>query len=334
MASIPNPVSAVAKTATRLANVPVGLIGRDRPIDVVGRLRGGGRLADAVDQRIVMITGASQGIGAATAQRIGAAGGTVLLVARSVDKLEQVASEVQEAGGTAHVHACDLSDFEALDRMAEEVLSQHGRVDVLINNAGRSIRRSLALSYDRFHDYERTMQLNYFVPVRLILRLIPGMRERGDGHIVNISSAGVPVRTPRFGAYIASKAALDTLSDALQAEVIDENVHFTTVQMPLVRTPMISPTKMYDRFPALTPEQAAQVVARAIVHRPRRVSPAFGYAAAFADALSPELMDLLRNQGFRMFPDSGAARGDRSGSDEAPNTAGSAFAHATRGIHW
>ena len=330
----------VARRAGRLVSGPIGLIGRDRPIELLDRLRGHDPLPGAVRGKVVMITGASSGIGRATAERIGAAGATVVLVARSADALGEVRDKIEHDGGQAFVHRCDLTDFDALDAMAAAVVERHGRVDVLVNNAGRSIRRSLALSYDRFHDYERTMALNYFAPVRLILALVPGMRERREGQVINISSVGVQTRVPRYGAYIASKAALDTLSDALQAEVHADGVLFTTVHMPLVRTAMISPTKLYDRFPALTAEQAAGVVTRAIVHRARRVSPPFGHAAAFVDALSPELMDIVRSQGFRAFGESRAARGvapsadGRPGVDEQADAAGTAFAHLTRGVHW
>ncbi|MGH3466596.1 MAG: SDR family NAD(P)-dependent oxidoreductase [Thermocrispum sp.] len=303
----------------------------------IGRaLRGTPALGEAVKERIVLITGASSGIGKATALQIGAAGGTVLLIARGEDKLRATAEEVRDAGGTAYVHPCDLSDVQAIDELVAEVLRQHGRVDVLVNNAGRSIRRSLALSYDRFHDYERTMQLNYFAPVRLMLGLLPGMRERQFGQIVNISSVGVQTRVPRFAAYIASKAALDTLSDAWQAETHDENLRFTTVHMPLVRTPMIAPTKLYDRFPALTPEQAGQTICDAITDRPRRISPPFGRFAFFADSITPEIMDMVRNRGFKMFSDSQAAAGKRAEApeDEELTPRGKAFAEVTRGVHW
>jgi NAD(P)-dependent dehydrogenase (short-subunit alcohol dehydrogenase family) len=205
----------------------------------------------------------------------------------------------------------------------------------LINSAGRSIRRSLELSYDRIHDYQRTMQLNYFGAVQLVLKFIPGMRERGFGHIINLSSAGVQTRAPRFGAYIASKAALDTLCDALQAETVSDNVRFTTVHMALVRTPMIGPTTMYDRFPTLTPDQAAGVLADAIVHRPRRVSSPVGQFAAVADAVNPMVMDYVRNRAFSMFDDSAAAQGKESEEESAKfDKRSEAFVRATRGIHW
>jgi short-subunit dehydrogenase len=225
--------------------------------------------------------------------------------------------------------------LDAIGALAERVLTDLGRVDILLNNAGKSIRRSLELSYDRMHDYQRTMQLNYFAPVQLMLKLLPGMRFRGFGTIVNVSSIGVLTRVPRFGAYIASKAALDILCDAWQAETHSDNVRFSTVHMSLVRTPMIEATTIYQRFPVLTPEQAADVLCEAIVHRPRRVSPPFGQLAAFADAMSPTIMDRVRNQGFQLFGDSAAARGDKDGKDSADmSPQARAFAEVTRGVHW
>jgi short-subunit dehydrogenase len=239
-----------------------------------------------------------------------------VLVARGREKLNETAAAVKKAGGEAHVYPCDLTDLDAIEAMAEQVLADLGRVDILINNAGKSIRRSLKLSYDRMHDYQRTMQLNYFAPVRLMLSLLPGMREREFGTVINVSSIGVLTRVPRFGAYIASKAALDILCDAWQAETHSDNVRFSTVHMSLVRTPMIEATTIYQRFPVLTPDQAADVLCEAIIHRPRRVSPPFGQLAAFADAMSPAIMDRVRNQGFQLFDDSAAARGEKDAKEE------------------
>jgi NAD(P)-dependent dehydrogenase (short-subunit alcohol dehydrogenase family) len=298
----------------------------------------GRTLNDAVEGRTILITGGSSGIGAAAAKKIAEAGGVVVLIARTLENLETVADEIRGDGGTAHVYSCDLTDMDAIAAMADQVLDDLGGVDILINNAGRSIRRSLELSYDRIHDYQRTMQLNYLGAVQLILKFIPGMRERGFGQIINVSSAGVQTRAPRFGAYIASKAALDTLCDALQAEVVNDDVRFTTVHMALVRTPMISPTRMYDKFPALTPDQAAGVIADAIVHRPRRVSSPFGQFASVADAVNPAVMDLVRNRAFGMFQDSDAAKGSESTTDTGDskqfNKRSETFVRATRGIHW
>src|SRR5206468_627488 len=249
-------------------------------------------LARAIKGKTVMITGASSGIGRATALRVGAAGGKVILVARGLEKLEQTKQEIEDVGGVAFVHRCDLSDMSDIERMAKEVLHDHGRVDVLVNNAGRSIRRSIALSYDRFHDFERTMQLNYFGPVRLILSLLPIMRQTGPdgrkgGHIINVSSIGVQTNIPRFSAYVASKAALDAFSRCIASEIIDDGVHLTTIYMPLVRTPMIAPTKMYDRFPTMTPAEAADMICKAMIRKPKSVGTAVGNAGALPYQLAP-----------------------------------------------
>ena len=298
----------------------------------------GRKLSDAVEGKTTLITGGSSGIGEAAAKKIAEAGGTVVLVARTRENLEKVADEINGNGGTAFVYPCDLSDTDAIAVMADQVLADLGGVDILINNAGRSIRRSLALSYDRIHDYQRTMQLNYLGAVQLILKFIPGMRERGFGQIVNVSSVGVQTRAPRFGAYIASKAALDSLCDALQAETVNDDVRFTTVHMALVRTPMISPTTMYDKFPALSPDQAAGVITDAIVHRPRRASSPFGQFAAVADAVNPAVMDRVRNRAFGMFNDSAAAKGSESSESVSEpsdfDKRSETFVQATRGIHW
>ena len=321
---------------SNLVNTP-NSAGRYRPFYLRNLLDAvqGRTLYDAVDGTITLITGGSSGIGEAAAKKIADAGGEVVLVARTRENLEKVADGIRSSGGTAHVYPCDLSDMDAIAAMADEVLADLGGVDMLINNAGRSIRRSLALSYDRIHDYQRTMQLNYLGAVQLILKFIPGMRERGFGQIINVSSVGVQTRAPRFGAYIASKAALDSLCDALQAEVVDDDVKFTTVHMALVRTPMISPTKMYDKFPALTPDQAAGVITDAIVHRPRRASSPFGQFAAVADAVNPAVMDRVRNRAFGMFQDSSAAKGDQSDSGATDfDHRSETFVRATRGIHW
>jgi short-subunit dehydrogenase len=331
---VEKPIAAVSD----LLNTP-NSAGRYRPFYLRNLLDAvqGRTLDDAVNDTITLITGGSSGIGEAAAKKIAEAGGEVVLVARTRENLEKVAAEIRSNGGTAHVYPCDLSDMDAIATMADQVLADLGGVDILINNAGRSIRRSLELSYDRIHDYQRTMQLNYLGAVQLILKFIPGMRKRDFGQIINVSSVGVQTRAPRFGAYIASKSALDSLCDALQAEVVDDDIKFTTVHMALVRTPMISPTTMYDKFPALTPDQAAGVITDAIVHRPRRASSPFGQFAAVADAVNPAVMDRVRNRAYGMFEDSDAAKGgesesatDRSQFDKRSET----FVRATRGIHW
>ena len=292
-------------------------------------------LSDSVRGKNVLITGGSQGIGASVAFQIGEAGGTVLLVARTKEKLDEVAAQVEDKGGVAYVHPCDLSDTEDVDRMAREVLDQHGIVDVLVNNAGKSIRRSINRSYDRFHDYQRTMQLNYFAPVKLILDLLPVMRERGSGHIVNISTMGLQVNTPRFAAYLASKAALDAFSRSIGPEIIGDGVHVTTVYMPLVRTPMIAPTKIYDRFPTLSPEEAADMICEAIRKRPKKVATALGNLGQLTYALVPGAQDLLVNRAYQLFPEDGEKppEGEEK-PDRRTEAERAAFARATRGVHW
>jgi short-subunit dehydrogenase len=281
----------------------------------------------AVRGRTVMITGASSGIGRAAAVQIGAAGGHVLLVARTREKLQEVADEIEARGGSASAHPCNLADMDDIDRMAAEVLARHERVDILVNNAGRSIRRSVQRSYERFHDYQRTMQINYFGAVKLILDLLPTMRARKSGHIINISSIGVQTNTPRFGAYVASKAALDAFSRSISAEIIEDGVHITTIYMPLVRTPMIAPTKMYERFPALSPEAAAALICDAIRKRPKRISTPLGVLGQLSYALAPGAQDLVLNQAIKLIPEGGERREHESLEERA-------FIRATRGVHW
>ncbi|MDX6615595.1 MAG: hypothetical protein QOD60_686, partial [Solirubrobacterales bacterium] len=271
------------------------------------------------------------------------AGAKVLLVARTPEKLEETKAEIEEAGGEAHIHQCDLSDIGEIERMAAEVLDQHGKVDILVNNAGRSIRRSINLAYDRFHDYERTMQLNYFGAVRLILALMPEMQKgskgKRGGHIINVSSIGVQTNTPRFSAYVASKAALDAFSRCIASEVIDSGVHITTIHMPLVRTPMIAPTKMYDAFPTITPEEAADMITDAMIRKPKKVATRLGNFGELLYNVAPKASDAILNTAFKLFPDSSAAKGkDKDGKDkgkdEELSSEGVAFAYLMRGVHW
>ncbi len=292
-------------------------------------------LSGAVRGKVVLITGASSGIGKATAVKVADAGATVLLVARSVEKLEGTKEEIERAGGVAHVHRCDMSDIEDVERMAGEVLAYHGQVDILVNNAGRSIRRSVALSYDRFHDYERTIQLNYLGAVRLILALLPEMRARKSGHIINVSSIGTQTNPPRFSAYVASKAALDAFSRVIASEVIDDGVHITTIHMPLVRTPMIAPTRMYDAFPAIAPEEAAEMIAKAMVERPKKVATRLGNFGELLYNVAPKFSDTILSAAYRLFPESQAAKGKgEEAPDKAPTTEALAFAHLMKGVHW
>jgi thioester reductase-like protein len=306
-------------------------------------------LASVIKDKRVLITGASSGIGLETALKVGEAGGVVLLVSRTREKLEEVAKQVKELGGTAHVHPADLADLEDIDRLAAEVLEQHGGVDVLVNNAGRSIRRSVERSYDRFHDYERTMQLNYFGALKLILAFMPGMRERKSGHIINVSSIGVQTNTPRFSAYVASKSALDAFSRCTAPEVVADNVKFTTVYMPLVRTPMIAPTDIYKAFPTLTPDEAAMMLCDAMIDKPKRMASRLGTFGEILYSISPKTVDIVLNQAYNLFPDSSAAKKDGDGKDKGDkkalpagekkddsemSTEAVAMAYLLRGVHF
>ncbi|HLB20551.1 MAG TPA: SDR family oxidoreductase [Solirubrobacteraceae bacterium] len=293
----------------------------------------GRTLKEALEGKHVMITGASSGIGRSTALKVAQAGGVPLLVARNVEKLEEARAEIVAGGGTAYVYAADIADMESVERLIERVLADHRNVDMLVNNAGRSIRRSISLSYDRFHDFERTMQLNYFGAVKLIIGLLPHMRERGSGHIVNISSIGVQTNPPRFSAYVASKSALDAFTRVVASEVVGDGVTFTTIHMPLVRTPMIAPTKMYDAFPAITPDEAADMICEAMRGRPKHMGTRLGTVGEIAYALSPKSVDRLLHLAYRVFPDSAASKGQKN-EEEKASFEQIAMATLTRGVHW
>jgi NAD(P)-dependent dehydrogenase (short-subunit alcohol dehydrogenase family) len=292
-------------------------------------------LRGKVENKVVVITGGSSGIGKATAIKVAEAGAHVIIVARGADELNATRDEILAAGGKCWAYTCDLTDLASCDNLVATVLKEHKHVDVLVNNAGRSIRRAVAASYDRFHDYERTMQLNYFGCLRLILGFLPNMSQRHRGHIINISSIGVLASSPRFSAYVASKAALDAFSRCAQSEFSAKNIAFTTVNMPLVKTPMIAPTKMYDSVPTLTPEEAADMVVKAIIERPSRVATRTGIFAATLNAIAPKAYEVIMNTAFEMFPDSAAAKGDRKALRGAEATNEQiAFAAIMRGVHW
>ncbi|MCA9530758.1 MAG: SDR family oxidoreductase [Myxococcales bacterium] len=288
-----------------------------------------------VEGKVVMVTGASSGIGKALARKLGDAGATVLLVARGRDKLEEVHQAILAAGGRAEICPCDLSSAEDCARLVEETLSAHEGLDILVNNAGRSIRRGVRDSYDRFHDFERTMALNYFGSLRLILGFLPSMCSRKTGHIVNVSSIGVQTNAPRFSAYVASKSALDAFSRCIASEVIGRGVHISTVYMPLVRTPMIAPTKIYDAFPTITPDQAADMVIDGILTRRKRVATRLGIFGEVSYALAPRIVDRVLHTGYRLMPDSAKKKGP-GGTEEPPRPSmeAIAFAHVLKGVHW
>jgi NAD(P)-dependent dehydrogenase (short-subunit alcohol dehydrogenase family) len=290
-------------------------------------------LSGKVRNRVVVITGGSSGIGRAAALKLATAGAHTCIVARSKDELDATKAEIEKAGGKCWAYQSDLTDMAACDLLVKRVLEDHKKIDFLINNAGRSIRRSVALSYDRFHDYERTMQLNYFGSLRLIMGFLPTMTAQRRGHVINISSIGVLANAPRFSAYVASKAALDAFSRCAQAEFSDSNITFTTVNMPLVRTPMIGPTKMYDNVPTLTPDEAADMIVQAIIERPSRVATRLGIFSATLNAIAPKAYEVVMNTAFHLFPDSAAAKGMK-GRDEQPSNEQIAFASLMRGVHW
>jgi NAD(P)-dependent dehydrogenase (short-subunit alcohol dehydrogenase family) len=292
-------------------------------------------LAGAVRGKVVLITGGSSGIGLAAALRCAEAGAKVLIVARDPEKLEEARRAVAERG-EVHVYQCDIAEYAACDAFAAQVLAEHGGVDVLVNNAGRSIRRSIDLSYDRFHDFERTMQLNYFAAIRLTMALLPSMVERRHGHVVNVSSIGVLSNAPRFSGYVASKAALEAWTRCAASEFADRGVSFTIINMPLVRTPMIAPTKIYDQVPTIPPEEAADMVAEAIIDRPKRIATKLGLFSEVLHLAAPRISEVVMNTAYRMFPDSSAAKGAKAAGEEPPQPTKEAllFASVLRGVHW
>jgi NAD(P)-dependent dehydrogenase (short-subunit alcohol dehydrogenase family) len=240
---------------------PAGLTDRDE-------------LARAVRGKIILITGASFGLGQATARKLGAAGATVLLVARSADRLDELVAEITAAGGNAHAYPADLTDMPSVAALAKRLLDEHDHIDVVVNNAGKSIRRSLHRQYDRFHDFQRTADINYLGPVQLLLGLLPSMRERGQGHIVNVSTIGVRIAPgPRWGAYQASKGAFDTWLRSVTPEVLRDGVTVSTIYMALIYTRMSAPTPIMRKLPGLRADEAADLVAKAIVRRPSSIAP-------------------------------------------------------------
>jgi thioester reductase-like protein len=287
----------------------------------------------AVNGKTVVITGASSGIGLSAAHKIARAGGIPILVARSMDKLEEARADIERQGGTAYAYSADLSAIDSIDDLVSRLLADHASIDMLVNNAGRSIRRSIALSHDRFHDFERTVQLNYLGTIKLTMGLLPHMRERGFGHIVNVSSIGVQTSPPRFSAYVASKAALDAWTRVVSSEVIGDGITFTTIHMPLVRTPMIAPTKIYDSFPTISPDEAGDIICEAIRAKPKQINTRLGTFGEVLYAVAPKAVDQILHMAYKVFPESSAAKGDARSEDRASGEA-TALAHLMRGVHW
>ncbi|APU47500.1 fatty acyl-CoA reductase [Acinetobacter junii] len=283
-----------------------------------------------VDGKTIIVTGASSGIGLTVSKHLAQAGAHVLLLARTKETLDEVKAEIEANGGKASVFPCDLNDMESIDAVSKEILASVDHIDILINNAGRSIRRAVHESIDRFHDFERTMQLNYFGAVRLVLNVLPHMMQRKDGQIINISSIGVLANATRFSAYVASKAALDAFSRCLSAEVHSHKIAITSIYMPLVRTPMIAPTKIYKYVPTLSPEEAADLIAYAIVKRPKKIATHLGRLASITYAIAPDINNILMSIGFNLFPSSTAS----VGKQEKLNLIQRAYARLFPGEHW
>jgi NAD(P)-dependent dehydrogenase (short-subunit alcohol dehydrogenase family) len=299
-------------------------------------------LKGKVRGKVVLVTGGSSGIGLAAAHKIAQAGAITVIVGRDQDKLDTAKGEIDAAlkeagnpnGGEVVTLSADLASIEDCDRMVAWLVEKYGGVDVLINNAGRSIRRGIESSYDRFHDFERTMQLNYFGCLRTTMGLLPQMAAKRSGHVVNISSIGVLTNAPRFSAYVASKAALDAWTRCAASEFIDVGITFTTINMPLVKTPMIAPTKIYENVPTLNPDEAADLIVQAIVYKPVRIATRLGVFGQILHAAAPRIAQIVMNTTFRMFPDSDRAKGDRDGARAKATPDQIALANLMRGVHF
>jgi NAD(P)-dependent dehydrogenase (short-subunit alcohol dehydrogenase family) len=291
-------------------------------------------LKGTVGGKVVLVTGGSSGIGLAAAHKFAEAGATTIICGRDQDKLDEACAEAKAKGYAFIAYPADIADMADCDRFVKLLIDNHGGVDFLINNAGRSIRRAIESSYDRFHDFERTMQLNYFGCLRVTMGLLPGMAAKKKGHVVNISSIGVLTNAPRFSAYVASKAALDAWTRCASSEFADVGVTFTTINMPLVRTPMIAPTKIYNNVPTLSPEEAADLIAQACISKPVRIATRLGITGQLLHALVPRVAQIGMNTTFRMFPDSSAAKGDKAGAKPQLSAEAVAMQQLMRGIHF
>ena len=291
-------------------------------------------LRGQVAGKVVLITGGSSGIGLAAARKVAEAGAITIVCGRDQEKLDEAKALVEADGHTLHTFSVDLADMADCDRMVTWLNETHGGVDILVNNAGRSIRRAIESSQERFHDFERCMQLNYFGAIRTTIGLLPRMVEKKHGQVINISSIGVLTNAPRFSAYVASKSALDAWTMCASSEYADLGVRFTTINMPLVRTPMIAPTKIYNNVPTLSPEEAADMIVQAIVHKPVRIATRLGLVGAIMHATVPRIAQIVMNTSFRMFPDSDAARGAKGGKPPQLSADQVAFQQLMRGIHF
>lgn len=257
----------------------------------------------------VIITGASSGIGRASAIAVAERGACVFALARNGEALDDLITEIRSAGGQAYAFTCDVTDSASVEHTVKDILGRFGHVDYLVNNAGRSIRRSVVNSTDRLHDYERVMAVNYFGAVRMVLALLPHWRERRFGHVVNVSSAGVQANSPKYSAYLPSKAALDAFSEVVGTETLSDHITFTNIHMPLVKTPMIAPSRRLNPVPPISAEHAAAMVVRGLVEKPARIDTPLGTVADFGNYLTPKLSRRVLHQLYLGYPDSAAARG-------------------------
>ncbi|OMC46475.1 short chain dehydrogenase [Mycobacterium sp. IS-2888] len=259
--------------------------------------------------RHVIITGASSGIGRASAIAVAEKGATVFALARNADALDQLVAEIRANGGQAFAFTCDVTDSTSVEHTVKDILGRFDHVDYLVNNAGRSIRRSVVNATDRMHDYERVMAVNYFGAVRMVLALLPHWRERRFGHVVNVSSAGVQARNPKYSSYLPTKAALDAFADVVATETLSDHITFTNIHMPLVRTPMIVPSQRLNPVPPISPERAAAMVVRGLVEKPARIDTPMGTLAEVGNYFTPRLSRRILHQLYLGYPDSAAARG-------------------------
>ena len=277
-----------------------------------------------------LITGCSTGIGREIAIAALEKGHRAVVTARKPSAVEDIQAQFPDR---AVVAALDVTDRGQIAAAIETAHKAFGQIDVLCNNAGYGY---MAAIEEGEEDEVRAMfEANFWGPLHLIRAVLPEMRARKSGHIINISSIGVQTNPPRFSAYVASKAALDAFSRVIASEVIDDKVHITTINMPLVRTPMIAPTRMYDMFPAITPEEAAELIAKAMVGRPKKVATKLGNFGELLYAVAPKASDSILNTAYKLFPDSQAAKGKgEEARDKAPSTEAVAFAHLMKGVHW
>jgi NAD(P)-dependent dehydrogenase (short-subunit alcohol dehydrogenase family) len=265
--------------------------------------------AGALMGRHVIITGASSGIGRAAAIAVAERGATVFALARNGEALDDLVAEIRANGGQAHAFTCDVTESASVEHTVKDILGRFGHVDYLVNNAGRSIRRSVVNATDRFHDYERVMAVNYFGAVRMVLALLPHWRDRRFGHVVNVSSAGVQARSPKYSSYLPTKAALDAFSEVVGTETLSDHITFTNIHMPLVATPMIAPSRRLNPVRPISAEHAAAMVVRGLVAKPARIDTPVGTLAEAGNYFTPKLSRRILHQLYLGYPDSAAAQG-------------------------